>query len=146
MRLLTPYLKSIIIRLYTILISLRICVMGDIIFLLLAANLFIFSCIFWALSFLGSYVTKVKEQPSKKQFYECGFKSLSDVNIVFNLNFSLICVFLILYDIEFTLLFPIVFSSGFFNFYHFAIALIFILLVLLSLVYDIQFNALSWQI
>ena len=46
----------------------------------------------------------------KKQFYECGFKSISDINIQINLNFVMLCIFLILYDIEFTFLFPILFK------------------------------------
>lgn len=109
----------------------------------LIINLFLFSCIFWLLTFLGEYFYGKKEQISKKQFYECGFKTLSDTNIVFNLNFSMVCVFLILYDIEFTLLYPFIFNTFNFSFYNFIIILIFIGLIILSLFYDIQFNALN---
>ena len=73
-------------------------------------NVLIFSLIFWALLVLSSYFYKIKNQKSKKHFCECGFKSLSDINIHININFVMLCVFLILYDIEFTLLFPILFN------------------------------------
>lgn len=59
----------------------------------------------------------------KKQYYECGFKVISDINIQINLNFILLCVFLILYDIEFTLLFPVLFN--FTNIFFFSIYFIF---------------------
>ena len=79
----------------------------------------------------------------KKQFYECGFKAISDINIQINLNFAMLCIFLILYDIEFTFLFPILFSFSNILFFQFLIYIIFIFLILLSLYYDIQANALN---
>ena len=79
----------------------------------------------------------------KKQFYECGFKAISDVNLQINLNFILLCVFLILYDIEFTLLFPILLNFSNIFFFQYVIFLLFVILILLSLYYDIQMNALS---
>ena len=79
----------------------------------------------------------------KKQFYECGFKAISDVNLQINLNFILLCVFLILYDIEFTLLFPIILNFSNIFFFQYVIFLLFVSLIVLSLYYDIQMNALS---
>jgi len=79
----------------------------------------------------------------KKQFYECGFKVISDVNLQINLNFILLCVFLILYDIEFTLLFPALMNFSNIVAFQYVVFLLFIILVILSLYYDIQMNALS---
>jgi NADH:ubiquinone oxidoreductase subunit 3 (subunit A) len=81
----------------------------------------------------------------KKQYYECGFKSISDINLQINLNFILLCVFLILYDIEFTLLFPALFNFSSITLIQYFIFLFFVILIILSLYYDIQMNALSWQ-
>lgn len=81
----------------------------------------------------------------KKQFYECGFKVISDVNLQINLNFILLCVFLILYDIEFTLLFPALLNFSNIVVFQYVIFLLFVVLIVLSLYYDIQMNALSWQ-
>ena len=119
--------------------------MGDIVMLFFVQNIFVFSLIFWGLTVIGSFFYKKKNHFMKKQFYECGFKAISDVNLQINLNFILLCVFLILYDIEFTLLFPILLNFSNIFFFQYVIFLLFVILILLSLYYDIQMNALSWQ-
>lgn len=119
--------------------------MGDIIILFLVENIFIFTLIFWLLTWIGEYFFKKKNHKNKKKFYECGFKSISDINIQINFNFSLICVFLILYDIEFTLLIPILFNLYYISIFQYFILIIFIILIILSLIYDWQMNALNWQ-
>lgn len=119
--------------------------MGDIVMLFFIQNIVIFSIIFWGLTVLGSFFYKKKNHKTKRNFYECGFKSTSDLNFQINLNFIMVCIFLILYDIEFTFLFPILFSFSNILFYHFFIYVIFVLLIIASLYYDIQTNALNWQ-
>lgn len=109
-------------------------------------NVLVFSLIFWALLLLSSYFYKIKNQPNKRHFCECGFKSLSDINIQININFVMLCIFLILYDIEFTLLFPILFNIWNINIVQYIYFIIFILLIVASLFYDWQSNSLSWQI
>lgn len=119
--------------------------MGDIIILFLIQNILLFCLIFWLLTWVGEFFYKKKNQTTKRNFYECGFKSTSDVNIQINFNFSMICVFLILYDIEFTLLLPVFFNLYYVSVFQFSLIIIFITLVILSLVYDWQMNALNWQ-
>ena len=119
--------------------------MGDIILIVFCKNVLIFSLIFWVLLFICGGFYKIKNQVSKQHFCECGFKSLSDINIQININFVMLCIFLILYDIEFTLLFPILLNSGFVGITQYSVFIVFILLILLSLLYDWQMNALSWQ-
>lgn len=119
--------------------------MGDIVILFLLQNIFIFSFIFWGLTWAGEYFYKRKNHASKKNFYECGFKSTTDINIQINLNFSILCVFLILYDIEFTFLLPILINFTFVSFFQYILLNIFILIIIISLVYDWQMNALNWQ-
>lgn len=109
-------------------------------------NVLVFSLIFWALLLLSSYFYKIKNQASKRHFCECGFKSLSDINIQININFVMLCVFLILYDIEFTLIFPILFNLWNISFIQYLYMLLFVLLIIASLFYDWQTNSLSWQI
>ena len=84
--------------------------MNDILTLFLIQNVLIFLLIFWLLTWLTEYFFKKKVHLTKNQFYECGFRTLSELNIQINVNFSLLCIFLILYDIEFTLLFHILFA------------------------------------
>lgn len=119
--------------------------MGDIVVLFLLQNIVVFSFIFWGLTWIGEYFFKKKNHDSKKKFYECGFKSTTDINIQINLNFSILCVFLILYDIEFTFLVPILINFTYTSFLEYFILSMFILIILLSLIYDWQMNALNWQ-
>ena len=116
------------------------------VFLFFLKNVLVFSLIFWVLLFLCSYFYKIKNHNSKRHFCECGFKSLSDINIQININFVMLCVFLILYDIEFTLLFPALFNTWGVNILQYIVILWFILLIIVSLYYDWQTNSLSWQI
>ena len=119
---------------------------GDMVIFFFLKNIFLFSIIFWLLLYLSSYFYKIKNQSSKKHFCECGFKSLSDLNIQININFVMLCVFLILYDIEFTLLFPILFNIFSVGITQYVYYTIFMVLIITSLLYDWQTNSLSWQI
>ena len=119
--------------------------MGDIVILFLLQNIFLFCLIFWLLTWASEYFFKKKNHETKKNFYECGFKSTSDINLQINFNFSMICIFLILYDIEFTLLIPIFFNLSFMFVLNYVLMIIFIILIILSLIYDWQMNALNWQ-
>jgi NADH:ubiquinone oxidoreductase subunit 3 (subunit A) len=108
-------------------------------------NIIVFSLIFWVLTILGSYFYKKKNHKNKRNFYECGFKSISDINIQININFIMVCIFLIIYDIEFTFLFPALFNFINLNFFQFFFFIIFIILIIMSLYYDILTNSLNWQ-
>ena len=119
--------------------------MSDIVIIFLVHNVLVFLLIFWLLTWLTEYFFKKKVHLAKNQFYECGFRTLSELNIQINANFSLLCIFLILYDIEFTFLFPFLFNVFFVLFLKFIIFFLFLLLIFLSLYYDYQFNALNWQ-
>ena len=119
--------------------------MGDIVILYLIQNIIIFGAIFWLLTWGAEYFFTKKSHLSKKQFYECGFRTLSDLNIQINLNFSMLCVFLILYDIEFTLLYPILFNYASISVLEVFFLFFFLSIIIFSLYYDWQFNMLSWQ-
>lgn len=119
---------------------------GDIFLLFFFQNFIIFSFIFWGLTWAGEYFYKQKNHDAKKQFYECGFKVSTDTDIQFNLSFTLLCVFLVLYDLEFTLLIPFLFNFTFITQASIFVFFFFVLLIFLSLIYDWQNNAFNWQI
>jgi NADH:ubiquinone oxidoreductase subunit 3 (subunit A) len=116
---------------------------GDVVVIFFLKNILVFSIIFWVLLYISSFFYKIKNQSSKRHFCECGFKSLSDINIQININFAMLCIFLILYDIEFTLIFPILFNTQFIYYIQFCTIILFIILIVVSLFYDWQINALS---
>lgn len=119
--------------------------MGDIVILYLMQNILVFGCIFWLLTWGAEYFFTKKTHLAKKQFYECGFRTLTELNVQINLNFSMLCVFLILYDIEFTFLYPFLFNYSAIYFLEIVIVCFFLWLVIFSVYYDWQFNSLSWQ-
>lgn len=119
--------------------------MGDSIILFLLSNILIFGFIFLVLTWFGSKFFYYKELVNKKKLYECGFEVLSDLNLQINVKFSIICVFLILYDIEFSFIFPILFNSYIINLNAIIVFLIFILLILFSLFYDWGVSAFEWR-
>ena len=119
--------------------------MGDAIVISLIQNVLIFGIIFWLLTWGAEYFYTNKQQLTKKQFYECGFKAISELNIQINFNFFMLAVFLILYDIEFTFLFPILFNFSLFSLIEFIFVFLFIFLIVVSLFYDWLNNVLSWS-
>lgn len=79
---------------------------------------------------------------SRKDFYECGFKPQQQKPIQLPIQFLLICVFFLLYDIELVFLFPYV--SGIFiaSSYDFILLFFFFVMFLLSLFIDYERHAL----
>jgi len=82
---------------------------------------------------------------SRRDFYECGFKPQTQRPIKVSLQFLLICVFFLLYDIELVFLFPFVSGSTFTGFYDFILIIMFFLVFFASLNIDYERHALSWQ-
>ena len=119
--------------------------MGDISLLFILSNIIIFCVIFWLLTSITEIFFKKKEHYSKRDFYECGFKSISDINIQINLNFSILCIFLILYDIELIYLVPFLFNTNINSVIEILVLFIFIVMINLSLLFDYKNNSLNWQ-
>ena len=82
---------------------------------------------------------------SRRDFYECGFKPTKQRTIRLPIQFLLICVFFLLYDIELIFLFPFVSVVTFLGLYDSLLILLFFLLLLLSLIIDFNRHALVWQ-
>lgn len=82
---------------------------------------------------------------ARKDFYECGFKPQTQKPIRLPIQFLLICVFFLLYDIELIFLFPYVSGLIFAGFYDSILLLFFFILLLFSLIVDYDRHALYWQ-
>lgn len=63
------------------------------------------------------------------------------MNLQVNLNFSLVCAFLILYDVEFTFLYPLLFNFAVVDGLAIYLAAVFFALLVLALAYDVSYNA-----
>ena len=82
---------------------------------------------------------------ARRDFYECGFRPQTQKPIKLPIQFLLICVFFLLYDIELIFLFPYVSGILFSGFFDFLLLFIFFFLLFLSLIIDYDRHALYWQ-
>jgi len=82
---------------------------------------------------------------SRRDFYECGFKPQTQRPIRISLQFLLICIFFLLYDIELVFLFPFVSGVSFTGVYDLLLIIFFFVILFLSLNVDYERHALYWQ-
>lgn len=82
---------------------------------------------------------------TRRDYYECGFKPQNQRPIKVSLQFLLICVFFLLYDIELVFLFPFASGSTLTGLYDLLLIILFFVVLLTSLGIDYERHALYWQ-
>lgn len=82
---------------------------------------------------------------ARRDFYECGFRPTTQKPIRVPIQFLLICIFFLLYDIELIFLFPLVSVATFSGLYDLLLIIFFFSVLLVSLVIDFNRHALVWQ-
>jgi len=82
---------------------------------------------------------------TRRDFYECGFKPQTQRPIKVSIQFLLICVFFLLYDIELVFLFPFLSGFTFTGAYDTLLIFLFFFVFLISLNVDYERHALLWQ-
>nr|YP_010507239.1 NADH dehydrogenase subunit 3 [Episcapha fortunii]UXF64390.1 NADH dehydrogenase subunit 3 [Episcapha fortunii] len=87
-----------------------------------------------------SFMDREKNSP-----FECGFDPKNSARLPFSLHFFLIATIFLIFDVEITLLLPMIISMNLSNISNYTILLLFFLLILLVGVYH-EWNqgALSW--
>lgn len=113
---------------------------------IIVINSVFFSLVFWLITFLLKFYYSNKNFNYKLNFYECGFKSLTNIKIQYNINFTLIMLFLLIYDGEFLILIPFALNISIINFTSLIFVILFITLLIITLLYDMLYNSLEWQI
>jgi len=119
--------------------------MGNSTWLFFLIHTSIFASIFWFLSIIGEYFFTKKVTSSKRQFYECGFKLINDISAQINFNFILFAVFLIIYDVEFIFIIPLIFNMIYLGPTSLFVVIYFFLFFIFSFIYDWQLKALNWH-
>jgi NADH-quinone oxidoreductase subunit A len=79
---------------------------------------------------------------SRRDFYECGFRPQLQRPVRFSIQFLLICVFFLLYDIELVFLFPYVSSITYAGLYDSILIFFFFFLFLMTIIIDLERHAL----
>lgn len=120
--------------------------MAGILVLTVIINAIIFSFIFWILTFISKYYYSNKYYNLKLNFYECGFKSLTQFQINYSVNFLMLILFLLLYDGEFLIIIPFSLNVLVSNLSTYMLLVYFLVWLYLTLLLDYIFNALDWQV
>nr|YP_009441779.1 NADH dehydrogenase subunit 3 [Tetratoma fungorum]AOY39324.1 NADH dehydrogenase subunit 3 [Tetratoma fungorum]ARH54695.1 NADH dehydrogenase subunit 3 [Tetratoma fungorum] len=83
----------------------------------------------------------------KSSPFECGFDPKSSARLPFSLHFFLIALIFLIFDVEITLLFPLIISLYFSNMLmYFSILMLFIIILILGLFHEWKQGALNWTI
>lgn len=82
---------------------------------------------------------------TRRDFYECGFRPQSQQPPRISLQFLLICIFFLLYDIELVFLFPFVSGYSYSGLYDLLLITFFFGILIISLFIDYERHALYWQ-
>nr|ART65590.1 NADH dehydrogenase subunit 3 [Lamprigera yunnana] len=89
---------------------------------------------------------KVIMDREKSSPFECGFDPVSSARMPFSLQFFLIAVIFLIFDVEITLLFPIIMTMKISNIYSFMfISTLFIYVLMIGLFYEWHQGALDWS-
>nr|YP_010586010.1 NADH dehydrogenase subunit 3 [Anisocentropus kawamurai]UZZ43746.1 NADH dehydrogenase subunit 3 [Anisocentropus kawamurai] len=114
----------------------------------LLQNIFFFLLILtMALIFLCLYISKKKWlEKEKNSSFECGFDLKSNARLPFSLHFFLITLIFLIFDVEITLILPMIFSFNLCSMYTwYTTSLYFFFLLLLSLYYEWVQGMLQWS-
>lgn len=98
-----------------------------------------------SLSFIDTLKRFGFVKPTRRDFYECGFKPQTQKPIKVSLQFLIICIFFLLYDIELVFLFPFASTVTFIGFFDSVLLAFFFFMLYLSLQVDYNRHALFWQ-
>lgn len=104
---------------------------------------FVLSLVLLALVYIISFTSKVDME--KSSAYECGFQPFSETNFPFEVQFALIAIMFLLFDIEVLYLFPLAQSIVTLNTIELFYIIVFFAIVILSLVYEISRSVLRFN-
>ena len=123
--------------------------MGDFEVFLITISIIVLTTVLYNILTFLSYKDVLRRfglmKASRRDFYECGFKPQVQRPRKVSIQFLLICVFFLLYDIEFVFLFPFVSGFTFTGLYDLFLLILFFLVLLTSLNIDYERHALYWQ-
>jgi NADH-quinone oxidoreductase subunit A len=89
----------------------------------------------------------VKRKPDREKLsaYECGFESFGDARQKFDVQFYLVSIFFIIFDLEIAFLFPWAVSLGTIGLFGFWSMMIFLTVLTVGFIYEWKKGALDWQ-
>jgi len=110
--------------------------------------LLIFFCFSLFLSFLliflSYFLTSKSNDWEKVSSYECGFEPFSDARNTFNIQFYIIGILFIIFDIEISYMLPWAISLGNIGLFSFWVMVLFLTFLTLGFIYEWKKGALNW--
>nr|AYW52230.1 NADH dehydrogenase subunit 3 [Elateridae sp. 2 ACP-2013] len=111
--------------------------------MIMSMILFMISMLVMMLASIISKKTFIDREKSSP--FECGFDPKSSARIPFSLQFFLIAVIFLIFDVEITLLLPLIITMKMSNIINFStITFIFLLILLVGLYHEWKQGALNW--
>jgi NADH:ubiquinone oxidoreductase subunit 3 (subunit A) len=86
-----------------------------------------------------------KADPEKISAYECGFDPFDDARSRFDIQFYLVAILFIIFDLEVTFLFPWALTLNKVSFFGFWSMMIFLIILTIGFVYEWKKGALDWS-
>nr|ARH10726.1 NADH dehydrogenase subunit 3 [Laingia psammae] len=99
------------------------------------------------LIFLMIFISmKMKFNFNKSAPFECGFDPFNKSRIPFSLNFYLIAIIFLIFDIEISIILPMILNFKMSNMFYFNFMFIlFFLFMILTIFYEWKFGSLEWK-
>nr|WCJ52994.1 NADH dehydrogenase subunit 3 [Mindarus keteleerifoliae] len=89
---------------------------------------------------------KIKFNFNKSAPFECGFDPFNKSRIPFSLNFYLIAIIFLIFDIEISIIMPMILNFKISNMLYFNLMFIFFFLfMILTIFYEWKFGSLNWK-
>lgn len=103
--------------------------------------------LFLSIAFLVIPMIVAPKEPDTEKLstYECGFNAFDDSRMKFDVQFYLVAILFIIFDLEVAFLFPYAVSAGELGTYAWAVVMIFLFELLMGLVYAWKKGALDWH-
>nr|AGN73941.1 NADH dehydrogenase subunit 3 [Aphis glycines] len=90
---------------------------------------------------------KMKFNHNKSAPFECGFDPFNKSRIPFSLNFYLIAIIFLIFDIEISIILPMILNFKISNMIYFNLMfMIFFMFMIITIFYEWKFGSLNWKI
>nr|QBG38555.1 NADH dehydrogenase subunit 3 [Acropyga arnoldi] len=89
--------------------------------------------------------TKIQKMREKMSPFECGFDPLSNSRLPFSIQFFMISLIFLIFDIEITLLIPLIYMMYFINKIIIFTSLLFLLILILGLIIEYIEQSIDWK-
>nr|YP_009236618.1 NADH dehydrogenase subunit 3 [Hormaphis betulae]AMJ17083.1 NADH dehydrogenase subunit 3 [Hormaphis betulae] len=90
---------------------------------------------------------KMKFNNNKSSPFECGFDPFNKARIPFSLNFYLIAIIFLIFDIEISIILPMIMNFKISNMIYFNMMfMMFFMFMIMTIFYEWKFGSLNWKI